>query len=161
MRKMLNTARDRDHVPEVERQIKAMKERMWEHHANLPFPSFTRRMTIDLVKHVVMLINTFPPKRGISTTYSHLKITTGKTLDWKILCKLIFDAYAQVNEYRNITNTMKERTQGAIYIGPTENVQVAYNFLLLRTRKKITRGKFTKVLKPTTVMKRLAAVALE
>ena len=42
----LNTTGSRDHVPEVERQIQVIKERMQAHHTNLPFPSFTIIMTI-------------------------------------------------------------------------------------------------------------------
>ena len=65
VRTTLNTTGARDHVPEVGRQIQVIKERMRAHHANLPFPSFTRRMTIDLAKHVVMLLNAFPSKSGL------------------------------------------------------------------------------------------------
>ena len=35
---------------------------MRAHHANLPFPSFTRHMKIELDKNVVMFLNAFPPK---------------------------------------------------------------------------------------------------
>ena len=66
----LNTTGMCDHVPEVERQIKFIKERMRAHHANLPFPKFTSRMTIDLSKHAVMFPNVFPPMSGLSNTYS-------------------------------------------------------------------------------------------
>ena len=59
---ILNTTGTRYHVPEVERQIQVLKERMRAHHANLPFPNFTRRMTIQLAKHAVMFLNAFPPK---------------------------------------------------------------------------------------------------
>ena len=61
----LNTTGARDQVPEVERQKQVIKERMRAHLANLPFPSFTRRMTIELVKHVVMFLKAFPPKGGL------------------------------------------------------------------------------------------------
>ena len=61
----MNTTGARDHVPEVEIQIQVIKERMRENHVNLPFPSFTRRMTIDLAKHVVMFLNAFPPNSGL------------------------------------------------------------------------------------------------
>ena len=64
----LNTNGAHYHVPEVESQIHVIKERMWAHHVNLPLPSFTRRMTIELAKHVVMLINAFPQKSGLSNT---------------------------------------------------------------------------------------------
>ena len=95
---------------------------MQAHHANLPLPSFTRRMTIDLAKHVVMFLNAFPPKSGISKTYSLRKIMTGKALDWKKSCKLHFGAYAQVHEDRNVTNTLEERNQGAIHTKPTGHI---------------------------------------
>ena len=37
-----NTAGARDHVPELERHIQVIKERIQSHHANLTFPIFTR-----------------------------------------------------------------------------------------------------------------------
>ena len=102
----LNTTGVRDHVPEVERHIQVIKECMRAHHANLPLPSFTRRTTIELAKHVVILLNTFPPKSGLSKTYSPRKIMTGNTLDCKKSCKLHFGAYAQEHEDRNVANTL-------------------------------------------------------
>ena len=79
---------------------------MRAHHTNLPFLSFGRRMIIELAKHVVMFLNAFPPKSGISNTYSPLTIMTGKSLDWNKSCKLQFRAYVQVHEDRNVTNTL-------------------------------------------------------
>ena len=64
----------------VERQIQVIKERMRAHSANLPFPSFTRRMTIDISKHVVLFLNDFPPNIDLSKTYSAHKIMTGNPL---------------------------------------------------------------------------------
>ena len=70
-----------DHVPEVDRQIQVINERIQSHHANLPFPSFTRRMAIDMAKHVVMLLNAFPSKSVLPKTYSPRTIMTGKSFD--------------------------------------------------------------------------------
>ena len=108
---------------------------MRAHHANLHFPSFTRRMTIELAKHVVMFLNTSPPKSVLPKTYSPRKIMKGKSLDWKKSCKLHFSAYAQVHEDRNVTNTLKERTQGEIHLGPTGNLKGTYNLFSLRLVK--------------------------
>ena len=55
---------------------------------------------------------------------------TGKALDWKKSRKLQFGAYAQVHEDRNVTNTLEERTQGEIHLGPTGNLQGTYNFII-------------------------------
>ena len=79
---------------------------MRAHHANLSFPSFTTRMTIDLAKHVVMFLNSFPPKSVLSKTYSPRTIMTGKSLDWKKSCKLHFGEYAQVHKDINVSNTL-------------------------------------------------------
>ena len=86
---------------------------------------------------------------------------TGKALDWRKMCKLHFRAYAQVNVDRNVPNTLEERTQGAMCLGPTGNLQGTYNLCLLRPGKEITRGQFTEVHTPTIVMKRLAAMVVE
>ena len=85
---------------------------------------------------------------------------TGKTIDWKKSCKLHFGAYAQVHEDRNVTNMIEERTQEAIRLGPTGNLQVTYIFFSLQYEKNITRRQFTEVPTPTIITKRVAAMAL-
>ena len=71
-----------------------IKERMQAHHVNLPFTSFKRHMTIELAKRVMIFLNAFPPKIGISKTYIPRTIMTEKALDWKKSCKLHFRVYA-------------------------------------------------------------------
>ena len=85
---------------------------------------------------------------------------TGKALDCKENWKLHFGAYTQVQEDRNVTNTLEERAQGAICLGPTGNLQGAYNFFSLRSGKQITRGQFTVVPTPTIVIKRVTEMSL-
>ena len=75
----------------------------------------------------------------------------GKALDWNKSCKLHFGAYAQVYK------TLEKRTQGAICLGPTGNLQGTYKLFSLLSRKKITRRQFTELPTPTIVMKRVAA----
>ena len=112
---------------------------MRAHHTNLPFPIFTRRMTVELAKHVVIFLNAFPPKSVLSKTYSPCTIMTDKSLDCKKSCKLHFGAYAQVHEDRNVTNMLEERTQGAICLGPTCNQQGTYNVFRYALGKKYPR----------------------
>ena len=71
-----------------------------------------------------------------------------KALYWKNICKIPFGAHALVLEYRNIANTLRGQTQGAICLGPTGNTQGNYNFLSIRTDKNITHGQFTEVTTP-------------
>ena len=84
----------------------------------------------------------------------------GKSIDWKKICKLHFGVYAQVHKDRNVTNTLEERTQGSICLGPTGNLQGTYNLFFLRSGNKITRRQFTEVPTPTIVMKQVAAMDL-
>ena len=85
---------------------------------------------------------------------------TGKALDWKKICKLHFGAYTQVHEDRNVTNTLEERTQGAICIGPTGNIQGNYNLFLPLSGNKTTHGQFIDFPIPTIVMKQVAEMDL-
>ena len=77
---------------------------------------------------------------------------TGKSLNWKKICKILFGPYVQVHEDRNGPNTLEERTQGAICIGPTGNLQGNYNFFLLSSSKKITLGQLTEMPTPVIVI---------
>ena len=72
---------------------------------NQTFPSFTKQMTIELAKNVVIFLNNFPPKSGLSKIYSPHKIMTGKAVDWKKIYKFNFVAYVKVHEDRNVTIT--------------------------------------------------------
>ena len=64
----LNTTAARDHVPEIERQIQVVKERMKSFHGGLLYDHMTIRMIIELGKYVVMMINDFPPNSCLSRT---------------------------------------------------------------------------------------------
>ena len=85
---------------------------------------------------------------------------TGKTLDWKKSCRLHFGAYAQVHEERNMSNTLEERTQGAICIGPYRQPTGHIQFILPMFWKKNTRGQFTEVPTSMIVMKLVVVIAL-
>ena len=65
-----------------------------------------------------------------------------------------------MHKYRNVTNTLEEITQGAIFQGTTGNLKRTCNFFLLSYGKKITRGQFKEVPTPTISMKRVATMAL-
>ena len=59
-----------------------------------------------------------------------------------------------------MTNMLKERTQGAICLGPIGNLQGSYIYFLIRSEIQITRGQLTEVPTPTIVMKRVVAMNL-
>jgi hypothetical protein len=133
---VLNTTATSKHVPEIERQIRVVKERARAIWSTLPFNAIQNRMIVELVTFVMLWLNAFPPSSGVSKTYSPRTIMTGTTLDYSKHCKLTFGAYVETHEENNPTNNMKERTRAAICLGPTTNFQGSYKFLCLRTGRR-------------------------
>jgi hypothetical protein len=118
-------------------------------------------MLIEMLANVVLWINAFPPSSGVSTAYSPRTIMTGTALDFNKHCQIPFGAYAEVHEDRNITNTIDARTQPAICLGPTANFQGSYKFLSLQTGKRITRKQFKEPPMPSSIIKRVEAMAIK
>jgi hypothetical protein len=155
---VLNTTATSEHVPEIERQIRVVKERARAIWSTLPFNAIPNRMIVELVICVVLWLNAFPPSSGVSKTYSHRTIMTSTTLDYSKHCKLPFGAYVQTQEENNPTNNMKERTCAAICLGPKTNFQGSYKFLCLRTGRRITRKQFKELPMPASVIKSVEAL---
>jgi hypothetical protein len=60
----LNLASSNEHVPEIERRIRVVKERSRAARHSLPFQRVPTIMTIHIVFHAVKLLNFLPPKGG-------------------------------------------------------------------------------------------------
>ena len=91
-------------------------------------------MTTELIYNITMWLNAFPNKNGVSRKISPDGIILGKPkVDFNCI-KLSFGAYAQV--YENTTNTMEQRTVGAITLRPS-NDYGSYYFISLETGKKL------------------------
>jgi hypothetical protein len=157
----LNTTAASEHVPDIERQIRLIKERARALRSTLPFKIIPGRMIIEMLANVVLWINEFPPSSGVSASYSPRTIMTGTALDFNKHCQIPFGAYVEVHEDRNITNTIDERTQPAICLGPTANFQGSYTFISLRTGKRITRKQFKELPMPASIIKRVEAMAIK
>ena len=111
-----NIAAAGEHVPEIERFIRTLKERCRAQWSRLPYKNnMPKIIVIELVKNCVMWINSFPSDNGISCIYSPRTIMSGIKMDYNKHCKLPFGEYAQV--YVDTDNGMTERTVGAICLG--------------------------------------------
>ncbi len=102
-------------------------------------------MVSALAQLVVLWLNNFTPKSGVSDIYSPRQIVLGTKLDMKKHCKIEFGAYAQVFVDASITNTMRERTEGCICLGPVDNLQGSVYFMKLSTGKVVVRRQFTEL----------------
>ena len=88
---------------------------MREIYSTLPFTIVPGRMVIELDKYVVFWVNVFPPKSGISKTYSPRTIMTGTTLDYKKHFRLEFGAYADTHDDKE-KQTLRWNTREGLYV---------------------------------------------
>jgi hypothetical protein len=151
----INTTAAREHVGEIERKIRVIKERARGTMSTLPYPQLPRLMTIELMHFCIMWMNAFPVKSGVSEKWSPRELISRHKLDAKIHCKTPFGAYCEVHTDPDITNTMEPRTKWGICLGPTGNMQGSYKFMSLSTGKKIVRRKFTEMPMTESVMNQI------
>ncbi len=131
----VNTTAAKEHVPEVERKIRLIKERGRDILNTLPFKRMPRLMLIKLVYHVVLWLNAFPAKSGVSDTLSPREIVYRQKLDFAKHCKSPFGLYCQVHNEPTPTNTIVTRLTPAIVLGPMGNLQRTYKYFSLATEK--------------------------
>ena len=155
----INTTAKSDHFPEIERPVRVVKERARAIYSTLPFTKVPGRIIVALLTYVVTWLNAFPPKNGISRTYSPRTILTGKTLDFEKHCKLPFGSYAQTFEDNDPSNTMDARMAASICLGPTTNFQGSYKFLHIGTGRTVTRRQWTELAMPNWAIDRVNALA--
>ena len=120
---MVNTMAAREHMGEIKRQIRTIKERARGTISVLPYEALPKLMEIELMHFCVMWLNAFPVKSGLSEKFSPGKLVSRHTLDAKLHCKSPFRAYCEVHTDPDITNTTESRTRWAICLRPTENLQ--------------------------------------
>ncbi len=115
---ILNTTAAREHVGEIERKIRVVKERARSMISILPYKLLPKLVIIKLMHFCVMWMNSFPVKSGISEKWSPREIVSRHKLDAKMHCKVPFGAYCEVYVEPDITNTMELRTRWGICLGP-------------------------------------------
>jgi Reverse transcriptase (RNA-dependent DNA polymerase)/Zinc knuckle len=146
------TSRD-EHVPEAERYIRVIKERVRAIWNTLPFEAMPARMIIEMVYNANFWLNCFPAADGVSDTLSPRAIVDGTTIEFKRHCKLQFGEYVQTHEPHD--NSMAPRTTGAIALRPTGNDQGSHYFYSLSSGKRINRSNWTVLPMPAEVIKQV------
>jgi hypothetical protein len=155
---ILNLAATNEHVPEIERRIRVVKERCRATRHSLPFQRLPKLLTTHIVLNSIKLLNFFPTQGGISDTFSPKTILTGETLDFKKHLSLQIGQYCQVHEEDAPRNSQLPRTKGAISLGSSGNLQGGFKFIALSSGKKITRRTWDAIPIPDTVIARVNAL---
>jgi hypothetical protein len=115
----LNCASRDEHIPEIERYIRTVKERTRCNCNMCPFKKLPSRIIIEMVYCSIFWLNMFPRTDGISTTIRPRTLVAGHNLDFNKHCHLEFGTYAQVHKQHD--NSMATQTTGAIALRPTGN----------------------------------------
>ena len=153
----LNTTSRDEHMGDVERYIRTIKECMRGVSNTIPFKRLTRNMVMELAKAVVYWLKSIPSNTGVSPTMSLRTIVTGQLLDYHKHCRYEFGEYVQTHEEHD--NSLLSRTVGAIALRPTGNQQGGYFFMSLHTGHIINRLHATKMLMPAEVIIRVDQLA--
>ncbi len=86
----LNTTAAREHIREIERKIRVIKERVRGTFNTLPYEKLPKMMVIELLHFCVMWMNSFPVKSGISKKWSPRELVSRHKLDAKLHCRSPF-----------------------------------------------------------------------
>ena len=156
---ILNTTARDEHVGDIERYIRTVKERVRAIYNMLPFQRVPARLVIEMTKYSVFWLNAFPHINGISSTMSPRVMITGQTIDFNRHCKYEFGEYVQTHEQHD--NSMSPRTIGALALRPTGNAQGSHYFFSLSTGKIINRNHASPLPMPADVIERVHLIALQ
>ena len=102
----------KEHVPEVERYIRTIKERVRAISSVLPCKQYPLRLIAEMVYNAVFWLNTFPHNNGRHPTIRPRTLITGLAIDYHNHCKLSFGTYIKFHEEGN--STLRPRASGAI-----------------------------------------------
>ena len=147
------------HVPEVERIIRVIKERYRAMYHCLPYKAIPSIMIKAAAKRAVKWLNMFPPKGGVSKYYSPRAIVTGRPLDYNTSCKYSFGSYVQALQENVPTNSPAPRTLDCIFLDSSDSPAGGYELLHLASNRIITRRKVTEVPVTSAVIKRVEQLA--
>ena len=140
------TARD-EHVPEIERYQRTIKERVRGQYNVLPYQHLPPLFIIEMVYHSVFWRNMFALRGGVSQTQSPSEIVLNRKVNFNAHSKVEFGEYVQTHEEHN--NNMNSRTIGAIATRPSTG-DGAYYFISLATGRRINRRSWTPMPMPMT-----------
>ena len=146
----MNISVANEHVPEIERYIRTVKERERSTAATLPFERYPPQLIVEMVYNCVFSLSSFPYKDKIHPTLSPRTIMTGQRIKYDKHCKLEFRTYVQVHNKHN--NSLEPRTSGAIALRPYGNKQGGHYFLSLHTEKRILRNNWTELPMPNNIV---------
>ena len=134
------------HVPEVERKIRTIKERMRGILNTLPYqsPKFLIKWFVVSVISTINMLRTDSGNLPPGDIRSPREIFFGKRVDFKKDLKLTTGQYVEIHDVsQSFSNSMVSRTRGAIALCPIGNG--SYKFWCLSSDRIVTRDRWTEL----------------
>ena len=150
------TSRD-EHVGDIERYIRTVKERMRAIYNTLPFDKVPARLVIEMAKTAIFWLNAFPVAGGAPGNLSPRTILTGQKVDYKRHCRFQFGEYTQTHEEHN--NSMNPRTVSELALHPVGNGQGSFYFLSISTGRVLNRLHATALPMPNDIIEKIHRMA--
>jgi len=146
------------HVPEIERKIRVVKERVRAQLSDLPY-NLPARLLPWLLYFVVFCLNCVPV-RSSGFYVSPRELMTGRKLNYKRDLRFEFGSYI---EARNPTgdSSMAGRTNGMIPLLSSGNIQGSVHCFSLETKRVVVRDSWTVLPMPDIVISMLNRLAEE
>ncbi|EJK65994.1 hypothetical protein THAOC_13102 [Thalassiosira oceanica] len=148
---VINTAAAREHIAEIEREIRHTKERCRCTISCLPYTILHKQIVIHLVYFAVLWLNAFPRKSGCSSEFAPRAIVCRSELSYEKHCRAAFGEYIEGHTDPDRTNGMESRTFPAIYLGPTGNRQGSVKAFDLETCRVHKIRNFTRMKMPQSI----------
>ena len=127
----LNEMSRDEHMGDIERFIRTIKEWMHAIYNTLSFNKIPARLVVEMAKASMFWLNGLPPKDSFGNKLSPQTIVTRQKLDYKQHCCFQFSEYVQTNEEHN--NSMNPQTVGALALRLTGNAQGSFYFMCILT----------------------------
>ena len=157
----LNIVAAGEHVGNVERSIRTLKEYTRCHVHRLPYKRYPIEMVCGAVRKSIKDINNEVANDGVSDELSPATIIEGIAgPSYKEILKLNFGDYVQAHVPANKTNDNEPRTTGAIALYPSGNAQGSWYFMSLVTGKRIHRYQWTALPISQEVLQRVEDIAI-
>lgn len=134
-----------EHVGDVERSIRYIKEGTRTQINSLPYIHYSKSMTVGCVMYVLKHVNRLPSRSGLSHDLSPATLITGDpTPSYKEITKLKFGNYVQT-KYGKTTNDQTARTVGDIALYSSGNTSGEWFFMSLLSGTILNRYRWTKM----------------
>ena len=104
-----------EHVPDVERSIRTIKECTRCHVHRLPYKRYTKLMVAGMILHITKSLNSLPSESGITADLSPATLITGcSPVSYNSVIKLNYGDYVHAHETKQVTiNDQSRRSVGA------------------------------------------------